>query len=167
MYSISCSSAFFKIGNHWNNLNSKYIFNNLKIIHGSQFSNKLNYKRRKFRHGILEYTRIMEPIMMKQFDLHLSVLATYIIPASKLNVRPRFEPQIVYFHCFMHFWPLEDQKFKAKKWEQLGTRIRFSQLCLIMAKNDFSTWYPHHTDQHHRDVITCRNLRCSRKGTSP
>ena len=42
-----------------------------------------------------------------------SVLLTYTLPATKLNVRPRFEPEISYCKSFMDSWAIEVQKFKG------------------------------------------------------
>jgi len=81
--------------------------------------------------------------------LNRSVLATNTLSATKLNVRPRFEPQIVHWQRFMDFRTVEVQKFQAQKFEQFGTRIRFSQSCFNLAKYDFYTWYLYLTDKHH------------------
>ena len=81
-----------------------------------------------------------------QFEL-VSTHNPYII-GTKLNVRPRFEPQILHCLSFMHFWPLEVQKFRAHKIEPLWTRIRFSQSCFNLAKYNFYSWYLHRTDHH-------------------
>ena len=41
--------------------------------------------------------------IIEQFNLNRSVATTYILPATKLNVRPRFEPQIKYSQSFINF----------------------------------------------------------------
>ena len=51
------------------------------------------------------------------------------------------------------------QKFQAHKFERLGTLIRFSQACLVLAKNDFYTWYLLHTDSHYmQNLMNYRKL---------
>ena len=60
----------------------------------------------------------------------------------------------------MDFRTLEVQKFQAQKFEQLGTRIRFSKSCFNLAKNDFYTSNLHHTDEHHmQKLMKNRKLR--------
>ena len=85
--------------------------------------------------------------------MNRSVLETSTLSATKLNVRPRFEPQILHCQSFMDFRRVEVQKFQAQKFEQLGTRIRFSKSCFNLAKNDFYTSYLHHTDLHYMQKL--------------
>ena len=92
------------------------------------------------------FVKIQKSGFFEEFNLNQSVLATYTLSATKLNVRPRFEPQILHCQSFMDFRTVEVQKFRAQKFEQLGTRIRFSQSCFNLAKNDFYTSYLHHID---------------------
>ena len=40
---------------------------------------------------------------LEQFNLNRSVEKTYTLPAIKLNVRPRFEPEIIYSQSFIDF----------------------------------------------------------------
>ena len=56
---------------------------------------------------------------IEQFNLNRSVEKTYTLPATKLNVRPRFEPKIIYSQSFINFWTLKVQKFQAQQFEQL------------------------------------------------
>ena len=88
-----------------------------------------------------------------QSDLNWSVLATHTLSATKLNVRPRFEPQILHCQSFMDFRSVEVQKFRAHKILPLWTRIRFSQSCFKMVKNAFYTWYLHRTDKLHMQKL--------------
>ena len=94
------------------------------------------------------YIETISLLIMVSKNLNWLVLASYALSATKLNVRSRFQPQILYCQSFIHFWPLEVQKFRAHKIEPLLTRIRFSQSYFNLAKNDFYSWYPHRRDKH-------------------
>ena len=63
--------------------------------------------------------------IIKQFKLNRSVVTIYTLPATNLNVRPRFEPKKDHFQSFIHFWALKVKKFQAQQFEPLWTRIRF------------------------------------------
>ena len=101
-----------------------------------------------YRNDFTSYYGFQKFELLEEFNLNWSVLASYALSATKLNVRSRFQPQILYCQSFIHFWPLEVQKFRAHKIEPLLTRIRFSQSYFNLAKNDFYSWYPHRRDKH-------------------
>ena len=101
-----------------------------------------------YRNDFTSYYGFQKFELLEEFNLNWSVLASYALSATKLNVQSRFQPQILYCQSFIHFWPLEVQKFRAHKIEPLLTRIRFSQSYFNLAKNDFYSWYPHRRDKH-------------------
>ena len=71
---------------------------------------------------------LMIPKNLKSFEqviLNRSVLATDPLPATKLDVRPRFEPWIFCWQSFMLYWRLEVEKFQAQKFERYWRRIGF------------------------------------------
>ena len=80
-----------------------------------------------YRNDFTSYYGFQKFELLEEFNLNWSVLASYALSATKLNVRSRFQPQILYCQSFIHFWPLEVQNFRAHKIEPLLTRIRFSQ----------------------------------------
>ena len=108
------------------------------------------YKRQinMYRSGLISFNGSHILKFFKQFKLGRSVLPNYTLPTTKLNVRSRFESQILYCQSFIKFWQVEVKKFRAQKFELLGTLIRFSQPYLILIKNDFYTRYLHSRDQH-------------------
>ena len=66
------------------------------------------------------------PKYMEEFNLNRSVLSTHTLSATKLNVRPRFEPPILHCQSFMDFRTEEVQKFKAQKTTLALIHIRLS-----------------------------------------
>ena len=71
------------------------------------------YTKSNYINDFTSYYGFQKFELLEEFNLNWSVLASYALSATKLNVRSRFQPQILYCQSFMHFWPLEVQKFRA------------------------------------------------------